>query len=328
VRAMVEQAKSRFTKGEQQVMDLARQADDELRLFHPSDDSGTEALEQRLVMLHMEEGERHRAAEMQMLRDELELESLSAQAAEAERGEAAAALSAAEPLHALQADVAAEERRLEEARNREASRVLPPEEQLCREWCRMLMEDKKEHAGLAVLEEGRDNLEHRLHELIGPASIGSGSQLNSGYGLDRLDAELHGIVGHSSQRASCRESLHKLAISEGRPWGPAWRDLHHAYTLIEQLRARNDNLCAEIASLRWKRSGQTLPTQLEQLHQQQQQQPISGGDAPQTPPQDRPRLVVTQPNLPQGPRFHAPALPRGKSKASRTRQMMLQERDQ
>jgi len=45
VRAMVEQAKSRFTKGGQQVMDLARQADDELRSFHASDDdSGTAAL--------------------------------------------------------------------------------------------------------------------------------------------------------------------------------------------------------------------------------------------------------------------------------------------
>jgi len=191
--------------------------------------------------------------------------------------------------------------------------VLPPEEQCCREWCGMLVEDKKEHAGIAVLEEGRDNLEHRLHELMGSASVGSGSQLSSSTGLERLDAELHGIVGHSSQRASCRESLHKLAVSEGRPWGPTWRDLHDAYTLIEQLRARNDNLCSEIASLRWQRSGQTLPTQ------QQQQQPMSGGEAPQPPPQDRPRLVVTQPHLPQGPRFHAPALPRGKSKASRTR---------
>jgi len=260
----------------------------------------------------MEEGERHCAAEMPILRDEFELESLSAQAAEAERGEVAAALSASEPLLALQADIAAEERRLEEACDSEAARVLTPEEQHCREWCRMLVEDKKEHVGFAVLEEGCENMEHRLHELIGSASVGSGSQLNSSHGLDRLDAELHGIVGHSSQRASCRESLHKLAISEGRPWGPTWRDLYDAYTLIEQLRARNDNLCAEIANLRWQQSGQPLPTQ-------QTQQPLSGGDAPQPPPQDHPRLVVTQPHLPQGPRFHAPALSQGKSKASRTR---------
>jgi len=307
IRAAVAEARARTEESGEQLLGLAAEADREISRGGPETaERAVLALERRLEELRLEEGERHRAAELQRLRSELELESLSARAAEAERGEAEAALAAAGPLPALRAQVAAEEREIQElearatAREQEVACAASEQEWQCREWCRMMAEDQLEQVSLAIMEQECDRWEQRLHAIVAPAAFGQGSNPDRGEGLHRLDAELNELGGRRrAPRAPCAECLGKLA--EKGPWRLVYGEIQEAYALADKLRASNDELAGEAVKLRWHRLGRTMPPVVDAA-------PPRANAAPAA-------MVVTQPHLPPGPRFTAPAIAAAKGRA-------------
>jgi hypothetical protein len=251
-------------------------------------------LERRLGELQLEEGERRRAAELRLVRSELELDSLAAKAAEAERAEAEAVFLGRSGLpQRLRAGIADAELALREAQEEEAKRPPGIEDQRYLEWYRMLNEDKPEQFALSIMEASCDNWEQSLLDLLSPVAFKSA--LRCAEGLDRLDAELHDFAANDrAQNATSAECLQ--ALSEEGPWRLVFAELQEAYTLVSQLRARNDSLAGQIAALRWRRSGTSasaLPTSL-----------------PNSPAKLLPKAEPSPlQNLPPGPKFSAPVLP-------------------
>eukprot|EP00927_Polykrikos_kofoidii_P044245 TRINITY_DN38263_c0_g2_i1.p1 TRINITY_DN38263_c0_g2~~TRINITY_DN38263_c0_g2_i1.p1 ORF type:complete len:795 (-),score=132.91 TRINITY_DN38263_c0_g2_i1:110-2494(-) len=203
VRASVLNARNHVVEQGQQLVNLVRRADRDIKnathggggccggVAGSGNGAGVKAqsdtdlratiavLEQRLIELQLAEAERRRLAELQCVRAEKELQALAAQAAEAERAETDAMLAAETcPPSALRATLAAEEFELDEARRRAAARqfALPPsepEEQQYFEWCRMLEEDRPEHTSLNVAEAARDAWEEQLRDLISRTAFGA-----------------------------------------------------------------------------------------------------------------------------------------------------------
>lgn len=163
-----------------------------------------------------------------------------------------------------------------------------PDERQFFEWYSMLVEDDPEHVAMAIIESECDAWEHRLHELLAPVAFPS-SNAELGEGVDRLVTEIESIgASERGQKAGCAECLHRLA-RESTPWSPAISKLREAYDSVEALRTSGDYFAGEIVAVRWKRVGSS---------------PASIVSTPPVPL--KAKEVVTQPNLPIGPRFSTP----------------------
>lgn len=317
VRTGAERAQARHLASGERLLELVSQVDRERCLSsRESAEAADEAaevaaLEQRLGVLQLEEGELRREAQLEALRTKLDLEALAARAAEAERHQAETALraaSAASALPGLQAAMIAEERRLQELQQRhvklseQVSSATPSDELQHYEWCRMLVEDRPEHLALSVVEAESASWEKRLHDALAPLAFRGPPKSE---GLVRLEAELDNIGAvERAKRASCSECLRKLRAQEDDgPWSNVVSELQEAYQVIVKLRSSSDALAGEIASCRWRRTGSdSAAASL-----------LDSSPAPR-------RMVVTQPHMPRGPRFHAPALVRPKAKAQPSEQ--------
>lgn len=302
VRNAVLQAQAKLEHGGRQLLELAAQAERDRQLCsrsgHATEDSALQQaifmLEQRLAALQAEENDHRRGAEF-------ELERLEARALEVERNETQPALNAVVQLPALRAEIAAEARQLHGlrehvlAQEREAFQATSLEEQRYFEWGRMLLEDRPDHIALAIVEEDCDAWEHQLHGVISPVAFRD-SGFRRGQGLERLDAELGSIgAAERAKRASCAECFERL-VDEGS-WRSVFSEILEAYKFVDNLRGNNDALAGEIAGLRWRRHGSTMP-------------PAGGAEAVNNGAAQS--TVVTQPNLPPGPRFNAPVLSKPK----------------
>mmetsp|Transcript_20437 Transcript_20437/g.37250 ORF Transcript_20437/g.37250 Transcript_20437/m.37250 type:complete len:550 (+) Transcript_20437:120-1769(+) len=252
----VKDAVGRVTQSATLALEMTKEADRQCREPDPhavlvAGEQAVSILEQRLVTLRWEEGERRRKAELLMTQEEVNEQVLIRQAEELERAAPEAAMEIRSQLPALQAEIAAAEFELMQARDRVHQTAYAP---AYTEWHSMLMEDKPEHVGMAVVEEDCDAYQQLWHETLRQAAQHYAAKASI-QGLDRLNRELHSVSTRAPlTSAECLEVL----CSEG-PWRLVFSELRDAFALLEEQRMANDELAGDLTLLRWRRAGYGQP---------------------------------------------------------------------
>eukprot|EP00931_Biecheleriopsis_adriatica_P120752 TRINITY_DN95850_c0_g1_i1.p1 TRINITY_DN95850_c0_g1~~TRINITY_DN95850_c0_g1_i1.p1 ORF type:complete len:406 (-),score=81.74 TRINITY_DN95850_c0_g1_i1:169-1386(-) len=211
-------------------------------------------LEDRRAFLQLQEGERHRAADLERAYLDTELAMLLQQAEEAERLGCQFEVEAAAALPALKAQVAAEERALAESTRLQsqeyqslacswdpAHAVAIAKELCCYERCRMLLEDKPFEALVAAVDDEKDVLQRKFHRLLAPAAFDFTSEEH--IAADVWTGTL--ATGNRAFQGSCHQCLEHLSL-EG-PWRLVFSEIHEVYELIAQMRRQSDDMAASFS---------------------------------------------------------------------------------